>query len=216
MSTFSDNLKKLREKTGKQSKEFSKEVGIQYTTYANYEQGRSEPKLDNLIKIATCLKVSIDDLLGYRLNEYEYYSKLITDMGYNISLNADNTVTVKAPHNLGQFYIANTNIVTLPSKQEFVKLLKYAFAQSEFITISINEDTVSRAFLECSLGLPPRKEYDENDDEFDAEEFIKEFREKHKKEQLPLEDNQSSEGDRLEKPTSEAKKIPSMSKDTKG
>ena len=75
MSIFSDNLRKYREKTGKQAKEFAKEIDVLYSTYANYEQGRSEPKIDTLIKIADCLNISIDELLGYTPNEYEYYKQ---------------------------------------------------------------------------------------------------------------------------------------------
>lgn len=71
MSIFSDNLRKYREKTGKQAKEFAKEIDVLYSTYANYEQGRSEPKIDTLIRIADRLNISIDKLLGYTPNEYE-------------------------------------------------------------------------------------------------------------------------------------------------
>ena len=53
---------------------FSQALSIPYTTYSNYEAG-GEPKLDTLIKIADYLNVSIDTLLGYTPNEYEYYKQ---------------------------------------------------------------------------------------------------------------------------------------------
>ena len=85
MSIFSDNLRKYREKTGKQAKEFAKEIDVLYSTYANYEQGRSEPKIDTLIKIADYLNVSIDTLLGYTPNEYEHTKEFLEAL--NITVN---------------------------------------------------------------------------------------------------------------------------------
>ena len=95
MSIFSDNLRKYREKTGKQAKEFSKEIGILYSTYANYEQGRSEPKIDVLVKIANGLGVSVDRLLGYKLDEvlgyeldeYEKTKEFLESLGITVSEN---------------------------------------------------------------------------------------------------------------------------------
>ena len=74
MSNFNVNLKKIREKKGLTAKEVAIDLGIPYTTYLKYE-GVGEPRYDTLIKIADYLNVSIDTLLGYTPNEYEYYKQ---------------------------------------------------------------------------------------------------------------------------------------------
>lgn len=61
---FAENLRRFRENAGyKQAKDFASVLGIKYSTYMPYEQGR-EPKYELLCKIADLLNVSTDDLLG--------------------------------------------------------------------------------------------------------------------------------------------------------
>ena len=62
---FGDNLRQYRERAGyAQAKDFAAMLGIKYTTYIAYEQGR-EPKYDILCRIAAALNVTTDELLGY-------------------------------------------------------------------------------------------------------------------------------------------------------
>lgn len=65
--SLQDNLKLLRMKLGyNQAKDFAKFAGIPYSSYSAYERG-SWPNEENLIKLARALKVSIDTLIGYSL-----------------------------------------------------------------------------------------------------------------------------------------------------
>ena len=133
MSIFSDNLRKYREKTGKQAKEFAKEINVLYSTYANYEQGRSEPKIDTLIKIADCLNISIDKLLGYipktAPNEYEYYKQWllstnqieIDDSGDLIHIFFKNLDTKKFV--VGA--VEETYHITVGKKENFIAMAKH-------------------------------------------------------------------------------------------
>lgn len=66
MSTFQENLKKYRERKGISRRELAGILGVTVQTYGAYENGKREPNLDKLIKIAAALHVSIDDLLGYK------------------------------------------------------------------------------------------------------------------------------------------------------
>lgn len=81
--SFSENLKKYRKKMGfKSAKEFANLLGIQYSTYVNYENSDREPKYEVLIKMADTLGVSLDDLLGRakqenRMNNEEYMKMLM-------------------------------------------------------------------------------------------------------------------------------------------
>lgn len=63
---LSKNLRYYREQAGyKTAKEFVDVLKIPYNTYTAYENQNREPKLDLLIKMASLLHVSIDDLVGY-------------------------------------------------------------------------------------------------------------------------------------------------------
>lgn len=77
---FSENLRRYREQAGfKSAKEFADLLGIQYSTYVNYENSDREPKYAILSKIANTLNVSIDELIGIEKDEDKlkrYYKKL--------------------------------------------------------------------------------------------------------------------------------------------
>lgn len=57
-------LKELREKSGKSQQEVCKDLCIEQSTLANYENDRRDPKLNILCKIAAYYKCSTDYLLG--------------------------------------------------------------------------------------------------------------------------------------------------------
>ena len=73
MSAFSDNLTRYREQANISRKELAAILGVSVASVGFYETGRNEPDLQKLVKIATLLRVSIDDLLGYKVDTYEHY-----------------------------------------------------------------------------------------------------------------------------------------------
>ena len=64
---FNDNLKEARLRSGLSQKEVTENVGVAKSTYSLYESGNREPNVNTIKKIADCLNVSADTLLG--LNE---------------------------------------------------------------------------------------------------------------------------------------------------
>ena len=58
-------LKELRKATGIQQQEAAKKLGIPGSTYAGYERGEREPRIDVLIKLADYFDVSVDYLIGH-------------------------------------------------------------------------------------------------------------------------------------------------------
>jgi len=62
------NLRKLRESAGLNQRECANQLGLPKTTFCYYEQGRTEPSLEMLVKIANFFNVSLDYLCG-RPNE---------------------------------------------------------------------------------------------------------------------------------------------------
>lgn len=64
MSQLSDSLKSIRKKSSKKQREVAEYLGINLRTYQNYEGGRSEPSIAQLIKLADFFMVSLDELVG--------------------------------------------------------------------------------------------------------------------------------------------------------
>ena len=64
---FNDNLKEARLRSGLSQKEVAENIGVAKSTYSLYESGNREPNVNTIKKIADCLNVSADTLLG--LNE---------------------------------------------------------------------------------------------------------------------------------------------------
>ncbi len=64
MKNFKDILKELRISEGLTQNDMASFLQVADTTYASYEQGRSEPNIETIIKLARFFKVSTDYLLG--------------------------------------------------------------------------------------------------------------------------------------------------------
>lgn len=62
--SFSEKLIELRIEKGLTQLEVAKELGLSKTGYAGYEQGRSEPNLQMLKRIANFYGVTADYLIG--------------------------------------------------------------------------------------------------------------------------------------------------------
>lgn len=60
---FSSNLSYLRVIKNKTQEDVASEIGITQGAVGNYESGRREPSLEEVIKFAILFSVSIDDLL---------------------------------------------------------------------------------------------------------------------------------------------------------
>lgn len=71
MSAFSDNLTKYREKANISRKELAAILGVSVASIGFYETGRNEPDLQKLVTIAAALHVSVDDLLGYHVDDFD-------------------------------------------------------------------------------------------------------------------------------------------------
>lgn len=61
-------LKEIRNIRGFSQQYLSEKLNVKQTTISSYETGTTEPSLENLIKLADALEVSIDTLLGHNAN----------------------------------------------------------------------------------------------------------------------------------------------------
>ena len=63
MSFFGKNIKKIRVIKGLSQQAFAELFSLKRATLGAYEEGRSEPKIDTIIKVANYFSISIDDFL---------------------------------------------------------------------------------------------------------------------------------------------------------
>ncbi|HGA3152427.1 TPA: helix-turn-helix domain-containing protein [Streptococcus agalactiae] len=64
LTNFPQKLREERKKRGYTQEEMAKLLAIGQSAYAKWENGRTEPTLDNIIKLANILDVTVDYLLG--------------------------------------------------------------------------------------------------------------------------------------------------------
>ncbi|WP_438426544.1 helix-turn-helix domain-containing protein [Aquimarina macrocephali] len=67
MSFFGKNIKKIRGVKGLSQQAFAELFELKRGTLGAYEEGRSEPKIETIIKIANYFSIAIDDLLTNEL-----------------------------------------------------------------------------------------------------------------------------------------------------
>lgn len=60
-------LREIRESRGYSQKAFADKLGISPSTYNQYEMGKREPDLDTVAQIALLLNVSVDEILGRKI-----------------------------------------------------------------------------------------------------------------------------------------------------
>ena len=118
---FSENLRRYREQAGfKSAKEFADLLGIQYSTYVNYENSDREPRFDIVSKIAKALNISIDQLMGFEKPEdkIQRYRQKLQNLGFSVLIPED----INSDHNV---LIENRDgwASALPS-QDFIELMK--------------------------------------------------------------------------------------------
>lgn len=68
MHPFAVSLRNLRELRGYTQKQLAKSCGLTESWISHYESGRRKPSLDNLIKLANALRVTLDELVGRKFS----------------------------------------------------------------------------------------------------------------------------------------------------
>ena len=61
---FKEKLKELRKEKGLSQKEFAEKLGIAVSTYANWEQGRTEPSICDIYNLLSVLEIEANELFS--------------------------------------------------------------------------------------------------------------------------------------------------------
>lgn len=68
IAKVNDNIKFLRKKFGYTQETFAEAVGIKRSLVGAYEEGRADPRLNNLLKMSEIFNVSVDKLISRDVN----------------------------------------------------------------------------------------------------------------------------------------------------
>ncbi len=83
MSFFSKNIKKIRSLRKLNQTQFAELFGVKRSSIGAYEEGRAEPKLEMIIKIANHFSISVDKLINSELTVNELSHFNIFDEAFN-------------------------------------------------------------------------------------------------------------------------------------
>lgn len=95
--TFAERLKYLREKANMTQKEIAEKIGLTPQSYNNYEKRNYNPTPDLLVKMATALGVTVNELVGFQENEKERMLNILRTAGIDFKLDPtdDNAIYVE-------------------------------------------------------------------------------------------------------------------------
>ena len=93
--TFSENLKQIRINKGFSQKEIAERLGVSQPSYAQYENGKRNPKLETVRKIADALGIYISDLVvdWKQYSPTEYAQDIMNDITQGALNSAEEAVS---------------------------------------------------------------------------------------------------------------------------
>ena len=151
MSYFGKNIRKIRSLKSLSQQAFAELFDLKRGTLGAYEEGRSEPKIETLIKIANYFSIPIDELLT-------------TELTVNNLLKFKGNLTVEQDLGEQEFFV-KVPCITTKNQNDYIKYFdKESYIQDlPFLTLPINPDKKFRAYtvqnLEMSkneLGMFPK------------------------------------------------------------
>lgn len=74
---FNENLKATREKKNISIKQLAEAIEVKTYTITDWETGRSEPSINNLIKLSNYFNVTIDFLVGNNIHINDGYNEIL-------------------------------------------------------------------------------------------------------------------------------------------
>ncbi len=98
MTYFGTNLKKIRQIKGLSQQAFAELIDLNRGVISSYEEGRAEPKIETLLRIANYFSISTDDIISKPLtvNQLANFSLIEDSMVVPIELKPTNLNEIKS------------------------------------------------------------------------------------------------------------------------
>ena len=141
MSFFGKNIRKIRTVKTLSQQSFAELFDLKRGTLGAYEEGRSEPKIDTVIKIANYFSIPIDDLLTKELtvNSLLKFKADLTTDHEQITKEAFATIPCITPKNTNDYLLYN-------DREAFV-------ADMPVLQLPVNPEKDFRAFTVDNLEM---------------------------------------------------------------
>jgi transcriptional regulator with XRE-family HTH domain len=141
MSFFGKNIKKIRTVKGLSQAAFAELFGLKRATLGAYEEHRSEPKIETIIKIANHFSIKIDTLLT-------------NDITVNELLQFKENLTISSSDAKKELF-AKVPCITDNNSSEYLEHFKNEIFIDEIphLTIPINTTKIFRAFTVSNLEM---------------------------------------------------------------
>ena len=147
---FRENLIRLRSQKYTSARQFALALGIPYQTYMTYESATrpTEPKYEMLIKIASLLGVSTDELLGYTpvRNDFEKCVEVISETT-NFKVDEVEVEGKGVMYDVNLNYSQKNNHDKLFKREELIDLVNELMRQSNDLA------TMERKVLEHNVKV---------------------------------------------------------------
>ncbi|PQJ20201.1 helix-turn-helix domain-containing protein [Nonlabens tegetincola] len=141
MSFFGKNIKKIRGVKSLSQQAFADLFNLKRGTLGAYEEGRSEPKIETIIKVANYFSISIDDLLT-------------SELTVNQLLRFNDNITLD-PEDLEKEHFATVPCITAKNYQDYIAHFDNEFFVKDMPSLSlpINTEKTFRGFTVNNLEM---------------------------------------------------------------
>lgn len=98
MTKISQNIKFLRKRERLTQEQLAEKIGIKRSLLGAYEEGRADPRLNNLLAISRIFNVSVDQLISTDINEATVASAIASDSNLkvlSITVDSDNKENIE-------------------------------------------------------------------------------------------------------------------------
>lgn len=131
MTYFGTNLKKIRQIKGLSQQAFAELIDLNRGVISSYEEGRAEPKIETLLRIATYFGISTDDIISKPLTVNQLSNFTLIENSIS-SLEEQNEINIQE--------------LNLDGTSENIELQKI-FAQFDFV-FSVDESLANRSVFD--------------------------------------------------------------------
>lgn len=124
MSIFSERLKELRKKRGYTQSELAEYMNMRQGSYTKWETGMTEPRIENLIKLADILNTTTDFLLGTTNIDFGNDSKVYEEYKELLSQNKKEEIKERYDHSFEFFIKAVAKQLNISVEEALDKIIQ--------------------------------------------------------------------------------------------